>query len=53
MTNISDALLALTPTAEYTVRGTEIDWHSKDISQPSDDAIATKIDELKAAGDNQ
>ena len=49
MTNISDALLALTPTAEYTVRGTEIDWHSKDISQPSDDAIATKIDELKAA----
>ena len=49
MTNISTALRDLTPTAEYTVRGTGIEWHSKDISQPSDDAIATKIDELKAA----
>ena len=49
MTNISNALLALTPTAEWTVRGTGIEWHSKDISQPSDDAIATKIEELKAA----
>jgi len=49
MTNISAALCALTPTAEYTIRGTKIEWHSKDISQPSDDAIATKIDELKAA----
>tara|TARA_R110002012_G_scaffold289080_1_gene481989 strand:+ start:198 stop:518 length:321 start_codon:yes stop_codon:yes gene_type:complete len=49
MTDISTAIRALTPTAEWTVRGTEIEWHSKDISQPSDDAIATKIDELKAA----
>ena len=49
MTSIATALLTLTPTAEWTVRGTEIEWHSKDISQPSDDAIATKIDELKAA----
>ena len=49
MTDISTAILALTPTAEWTVRGTEIEWHSKDISQPSDDAINAKIDELKAA----
>ena len=49
MTDISTAIRALTPTAEWTVRGTEIEWHSKDISQPSDDAIATNIDELKAA----
>ena len=49
MTDISTAIRALTPTAEWTVRGTEIEWHSKDISQPSDDAIATKLDELKAA----
>jgi len=49
MTDISTAIRALTPTAEWTVRGTEIEWHSKDISQPSNDAIATKIDELKAA----
>lgn len=49
MTDISTAIRALTPTAEWTVRGTEIEWHSKDISQPSDDAINEKIDELKAA----
>ena len=49
MTDISTAIRALTPTAEWTVRGTEIEWHSKDISQPSNDAINEKIDELKAA----
>mgnify|MGYP003111864319 FL=1 len=49
MTDIATALMALTPTAEWTVRGTEIEWHSKDVSQPSDDAINAKIDELKAA----
>ena len=49
MTDITTALLSLTPTAEWTVRGTEIEWHSKDISQPSDDVINAKIDELKAA----
>ena len=49
MTDIGTALVALTPTAEWTVRGTEIEWHSKDISQPSNDAINEKIDELKAA----
>ena len=46
MTDIGTALVALTPTAEWTVRGTEIEWHSKDISQPSNDAINEKIDEL-------
>jgi len=49
MTDIGTALVALTPTAQWTLRGTEIEWHSKDISQPSDEAVATKIDELKAA----
>ena len=49
MTDISTAIRALTPTAEWTVRGTEIEWHSKDISQPSNDAINAKIDDLKAA----
>lgn len=49
MTDIGTALVALTPTAQWTLRGTEIEWHSKDISQPSNDAINEKIDELKAA----
>ena len=49
MTDITTALLSLTPTAEWTVRGTEIEWHSKNISQPSNDVINEKIDELKAA----
>ena len=48
MTDIGTALVQLAPTAEWTVRGTEIEWHSKDISQPSNDAINAKIDELKA-----
>ena len=49
MTDIGTALVALTPTAQWTLRGTEIEWHSKDITQPSNDAINEKIDELKAA----
>jgi hypothetical protein len=49
MTNIASALFVLTPTAQWVVRGTEIEWHSEDISQPSDDVINAKIDELKAA----
>ena len=49
MTNIASALFVLTPTAQWVVRGTEIEWHREDISQPSDDVINAKIDELKAA----
>ena len=49
MTDIGTALVALTPTAQWTLSGTEIEWHSKDITQPSNDAINEKIDELKAA----
>jgi len=49
MTNIASALSVITPTAQWVVRGTEIEWHSEDISQPSDDVINAKIDELKAA----
>ena len=49
MTNIPSALSELTPTAQWVVRGTHIEWHSKDITQPSDDAINAKIEELKAA----
>ena len=52
MTNIASALFVLTPTAQWVVRGTEIEWHSEDISQPSDDVINAKIDELKASLDN-
>jgi|TARA_R110001606_G_scaffold389469_1_gene555616 hypothetical protein len=49
MTNIASALFVLTPTAQWVVRGIEIEWHSEDILQPSDDVINAKIDELKAA----
>ena len=50
MTDIGTALVQLAPTAEWTVRGTEIEWHSKDISQPSNDAINAKIDETLGIG---
>lgn len=49
MTNIASALSVITPTAQWVLRGTKIEWYSKDISQPSDDVINAKINELKVA----
>jgi len=49
MTDIGTALVALAPKAEWSIIGEKITWYSKDISQPSNDAINEKIDELKAA----
>ena len=45
----SDALFALAPNAEWTMRDGVVEWMSDDIDQPTDAAIQAKYDELVAA----
>lgn len=44
-----DALFALAPNAEWTMRDGVVEWMSDDIEQPTDAAIQAKYDELLAA----
>ena len=47
-----DAILSLEPNAEVTLVGDEItEWHSQDITQPTDEAIATEQARLQAEYD--
>ena len=47
-----DAILSLEPNAEVTLIGDEItEWHSEDIIQPTDEAIATEQARLQAEYD--
>ena len=47
-----DAILSLEPNAEVTLIGDEItEWHSEDITQPTDEAIATEQARLQAEYD--
>jgi len=46
------AIQNLTPNAECVVRGTEIEWHSTDITQPTDAEITAEITRLQAEYDN-
>ena len=47
-----DAILSLEPNAEVTLIGDEIvTWHSEDITQPTDEAIATEQARLQAEYD--
>ena len=53
--NISEAIKALEPTASFGVIDEnidQIDWYSEDVTQPSKEAIQTKLDELQAIEDN-
>ena len=51
--NISQAILSLQPTAEFVVRGnTEIEWHSADITQPTEAEIQAEISRLQAEYDS-
>ena len=49
MTDKETAIRALAPTAQWVLRGDELEWHSEDITQPSNAAINTKVAELVAA----
>ena len=47
-----DAILSLEPNAEVTLVGDEIvAWHNEDITQPTDEAIATEQTRLQAEYD--
>ena len=47
-----DAILSLEPNAEVTLVGDEItEWHSENITQPTDEAIATEQARLQAEYD--
>ena len=52
--NIAQAILALEPTASFGVVNEsleQIDWYSDDVTQPSDEDIQAKLDELQAIED--
>ena len=51
---IAKAILALEPTASFGVIDedlTQIEWYSKDVTQPSNEDIQAKLDELQAIED--
>ena len=53
--NVADAILALEPTAQFSVTSEDLDkieWFSDDVTQPSKSAIQTKLDELQAVEDS-
>ena len=47
-----ETIKSLTPNAEFVMSGDEItEWHSEDITQPTDEAIATEQTRLQAEYD--
>lgn len=52
MITIEDAIKSLYPTAKFVVINEKItEWHSEDITQPTDEAIATEKARLQAEYD--
>ena len=51
MTDTVAALQALTPAAQWVLRGDDLEWLDEVQTQPTDAAIAAKIVELQAAYD--
>ncbi len=54
LVNIADAILALEPTASFSVIDDDLDqieWYSEDVTQPSKADIQAKLDELQAIED--
>ena len=47
-----DALLSLTPNAEYVLKNNELTWLSEDITQPTDAEITAEQERLQAEYDN-
>ena len=53
MITMVDALQALTPLAQWVVRGEVIEWLDSEQDQPTDSAIQAKIIELQSQYDSQ
>ena len=51
--NIAKALESLCPTAEWAIRGDELEWLSTTIQQPTDTELQTEIARLKVEYDAQ
>ena len=51
MTDKVAALLALTPNAQWVLRGDDLEWLDTEQTQPTDTAIAAKIVQLQAEYD--
>jgi len=51
MTDTVAALQALTPNAQWVLRGDELEWLDTEQTQPTDTAIAAKIVELQSQYD--
>lgn len=52
---ITDALMSLTPTAQWTLNGSELaglTWHSEDVEQPTPAQIYAEIERLQAEYDS-
>ena len=52
MIDLMTAIQSLTPNAELVVRGAEIEWHSTDITQPTQAEIDAEGIRLQAEYDN-
>jgi len=53
MTDKVAALQALTPNAQWVLRGDELEWLDTEQTQPTDAAIAAKVIELQTQYDSQ
>jgi hypothetical protein len=48
MSNLAKALTRLAPTAQYVIRGEEIEWHSTDVQQPTAEQIQAEFAAMDA-----
>jgi len=48
MITLSNVLLSLVPNAKWVLRGDEIEWFDTEISQPTEEQIATELARLEA-----
>ena len=48
-----DALNSLTPSAKWTLRGDVLEWHSDDITQPTQSELDAEVVRLQAEYDSQ
>ena len=53
MVTIAEALNSLCDNPQFVIRDTEIEWHSTDITQPTDAEIDAEVTRLQAIEDAQ
>ncbi|MDP6585351.1 MAG: hypothetical protein QF535_11880 [Anaerolineales bacterium] len=53
MIGVTEALQSLTPKSEWVLRGDVLEWHSADITQPTQSEIDAEVIRLQAEYDSQ